>query len=396
MTEPARARVSAPAGGGFRAALPYLLLFGAMLNLTLPVAGLSELVVDELGGTLRDAALFFTVEMVAYLVCGPVWGLWSDRSGRRRAFVAAGFAASGALYLSFLTVDSIPLLLGLRFLQGAAAIAGWSTALALVFDGAGEAERAHRAGRSGAAMMLGVGSGAPIGGILSHAFGPHAPFVLAGALFLLLAAASFALREPQLASARPTLGEIGRALRATPRLLFPAGLYAVERFTIGLFVVLFPVFLEARLGADPALRGRYLALFLFPFALGQLATYRLSRRFGPLRPLAAGTFAYGVAFALLGRLPNGALAPWMVLLGLLAAVIFPPTLALTAGWSRPETKASAFAAFNLAGSAGFALGPVVGAELSALAGTSAAFVAAGAVAVIAAVIAAFAIARLQH
>ena len=37
-----------------------------MLNLTL--------VVDELGGTVADAALFFTVEMVAYLLFAPLWG----------------------------------------------------------------------------------------------------------------------------------------------------------------------------------------------------------------------------------------------------------------------------------------------------------------------------------
>jgi MFS family permease len=351
-----------------------------MLNLTLVVAGLEELVVGELGGTLADAALFFTVEMAAYLLSGPLWGLWSDRSGRRRRFVAAGFALSGALYLSFLAVDSVALLLALRFLQGAAAIAGWSTALALLFDGAGEAERARRAGLAGAAMLLGVGSGAPLGGALTHALGARAPLAAAGGLFLLLAAASLALRDPARTSARPTLRAIAAALAAAPRLALPAALYAVERFTVGLFVVLFPVFLDAELGADPAARGRYLALFLFPFALGQLATYRLTRRFGPLRPLALGAFGYGAAFAALGELPAAWLAPWMVLLGALAAVVFPPTLALTAAWAPPAAKASAFAAFNLAGSLGFALGPVAGAAIAGRAGAGAAFAAAGAVA----------------
>jgi hypothetical protein len=84
----------------------------------------------------------------------------------------------------------------------------------------------------------------------------------------------------------------------------------------------------------------YLALFLFPFALGQLATYRLTQRFGPLRPLALGALAYGLAFAALGRLPTAALAPWMILLGARAAVIFahpgsPPLVT-------SEMKASAF------------------------------------------------------
>ena len=92
MTLAARPVAQDPSGARFRAALPYLLLFGAMLNLTLVVAGLKELVAGELGGTLTDAALFFTVEMVAYLLFGPLWGLWSDRLGARRRFVVAGFA----------------------------------------------------------------------------------------------------------------------------------------------------------------------------------------------------------------------------------------------------------------------------------------------------------------
>ncbi|KAB2949855.1 MAG: MFS transporter, partial [Thermoanaerobaculia bacterium] len=134
-------------------ALPCALLFGAMLNLTLVVPGLKELVLDELGGTVADAALFFTVEMAAYLVGAPVWGLLSDRTGRRRPFVVAGFAASGLVYLAYLGIDSIPLLLALRFVQGAASIAGWSTAMALLFDGSGPQARGRLAGLAGASLI---------------------------------------------------------------------------------------------------------------------------------------------------------------------------------------------------------------------------------------------------
>ncbi|MBZ0102306.1 MAG: MFS transporter, partial [Thermoanaerobaculia bacterium] len=162
--------MAGPPSSPLRAALlPCVLLFGAMTNLTLVVPGLKELVVDELGGTVADAALFFTVEMAAYLVFAPVWGLLSDRTGRRRPLVIAGFAASGALYLSYLFIDSVPLLLALRFVQGAAAIAGWSTALAIVFDGADERTRPRLAGLAGASMILGVGLGAPFGGAASAA-----------------------------------------------------------------------------------------------------------------------------------------------------------------------------------------------------------------------------------
>lgn len=342
-------------------ALACLCLFVAMLNLTLVVAGLKELVVDELGGTVGDAALFFTVEMAAYLLFAPIWGALSDRSGRRKPLIAAGFATSGLLYLAYLRIDSIPLLLALRFLQGGAAIAGWSTTMALLFDHADEAGRPRLAGFAGASLILGVGLGAPLGGIVTQSWGAKAPLALAGALFLLLAAVALTLVEAPIAQARPRLAAIGRALAARPRLLLPWALYAMERFTVGLFVIVFPLWLVAAHGADPAARGRALAAFLLPFAFLQLGTYRLARRFGPFALLAIGCAGYAAAFAALGRVGDGPYYPLLVALGLLAAMIFPPTLALTAEWTAPETRASALAGFNVAGSIGFALGPIAGA-----------------------------------
>lgn len=345
-------------------ALACACLFVAMLNLTLVVAGLKELVVDELGGSVADAALFFTVEMVAYLLFAPLWGALSDRTGRRKPFIVAGFAASGLIYLAYLEIDSIPLLLGLRFLQGGAAIAGWSTTMALLFDGADNSDERSRprlAGLAGASLILGVGLGAPIGGLVTQHWGGRAPLALAGALFLLLAAAALALSDAPAQLGRPRLREIGHALAARPQLLLPWALYAMERFTVGLFVILFPLWLLAQHGADPAARGRALAAFLLPFAFLQLGTYRLARRFGPFLLLTLGCAGYAAAFAMLGRVGAGSYYPLLMTLGAFAAMIFPPTLALTAEWTAPETRASALAGFNVAGSLGFALGPVAGA-----------------------------------
>ncbi len=364
--------------------LPCALLFGAMLNLTLVVAGLKELVIDELGGTVADTALFFTVEMIAYLVFAPVWGALSDRSGRRRRFIVAGFAVSGLAYFSYLAIDSIPLLLAVRFVQGAGAIAGWSTTLALLFDRADEGSRPRLAGLAGACLILGVGLGAPLGGVLASTLGARAPLAVAGGLFLVATLAALALAEPERRLARPRLVEIARALAGDRRLLLPWGLYFVERFTVGLFVVVFPLYLAAQSGAGPAERGRALAFFLLPFAFCQLGTYRLSRRFGALPVLASGTALYGLAFLALGRSAAFPVEALLVLLGALAAVIFPPTLALTAEWSAPAARASALAGFNFAGSLGFALGPIAGAWVQGAAGYQRAFDLAGAAALAAA------------
>ncbi len=368
-------------------ALPCLLLFGAMLNLTLVVPGLKELVVDELGGTTASAALFFTVEMVAYLVAAPLWGLASDRLGRRRPFVVAGYLGSAALYASYLAVDSIPLLLVLRFVQGVASVAGWSTVMTLIADRAEGPFRARAMGAAGASLILGVGLGAPFGGMLTHAVGPRAPLAASAVLFGVLGLAALALAEPARRQTRTTTRAVLAALAQAPALLVPWSFYLVERFTVGLFVVLFPLYLEAATGGDPAARGRLLGLYLIPFALLQPLTSRLADRLGARRAMALGAFGYGVALALVGSLPPPLLPGWMVLLGVTAAVMFPPTLSLTAELAPPEARASAMAGFNLAGSLGFALGPVAGTAIHATAGFAAAFACAGGLAVAAALIA---------
>ncbi|MEO8275769.1 MAG: MFS transporter [Thermoanaerobaculia bacterium] len=383
-------------GAGRRIVLPCVCLFFAMLNLTLVVAGLKELVVDELGGSIADAALFFTVEMVAYLMFAPLWGALSDRSGKRRPFIALGFLASGLIYLAYLWIHSIPVLLALRFLQGGSSIAGWSTTMALLFDSAGDRERPRFAGFAGAALILGVGLGAPIGGLLTAAWGPRAPLAAAGGLFLFLAATVLALPETGARRRRQPLRAVAGALMSRPRLLLPWSLYAMERFTVGLFVVVFPLWLAAGTGAGPAERGRALALFLLPFAFFQLGTYRLARRFGPFPLLAAGCLAYALALAALGRVGPGMLFPLLFALGALAAVIFPPTLALTADWSGEAARASALAGFNVAGSIGFALGPLAGAWAYHAAGFTAAFDLAAAAALVGAIAAGVAMIRRPY
>ncbi len=282
-------------------------LFVAMLNLTLVVAGLKELVVDELGGSVTDAALFFTVEMVAYLLFAPLWGALSDRFGRRQPFIVGSFAASGLLYFAYLRIDSIPLLLALRLLQGGAAIAGWSTTLALLFDradalSAAPAPRRFRrrladprrrtrraARRSGHAVLGRAGTARP-------GRSPLPPARAAVALAL--------RRGPRSAHPAPPGGDRPRArLAAAPAP--PLGLYAMERFTVGLFVIVFPLWLLEQHGADPAARGRALAAFLLPFAFLQLGTYRLARRFGPFVLLGARLFSATPS----PSLPSAASAP---------------------------------------------------------------------------------------
>ncbi|MEE8526125.1 MAG: MFS transporter [Thermoanaerobaculia bacterium] len=367
--------------------VPSFFLLITMLNLTLIVAGLKELIIDELGGTERDASLFFSIEMAAYVVFAPLWGLLSDRLGRRKPLIVIGFFVSALLYASYSAVTSVGLLLVLRFVQGAFTVMGWSTLMAMVLDRADGQRRGRHLGLMGASLILGVSIGAPLGGYMSRSWGAHAPLQAAAVLFLGLAIGSLAMSEGRRHAHQISTREILAALRSRPRLLLPALFYFVDRYTVGFIVVLFPLYLASLGVEDPAVRGQYLGAFLLPFAFLQYFTGRLTERIGTIVPLVGGSLLYGIALCAVGYSGLGTLWWVMAGLGVLASVMFPPAIVMTAELSDPATRGSAMGGFNLAGSVGFAIGPVVGVWAYQTWGYGFAFVLAGVLEILVAVVA---------
>ena len=265
--------------------LPCLLLLGAMFNLTLVVAGLKEFILEDLGGTVAHATLFFSVETIAYILFAPVWGLLSDRLNSRKPMVVIGFLMSSLIYAAYGVVQEIPLLLTLRFIQGAFSVMGWSTVMTIVLDTPLGKRRGRFMGLMGAALIFGVALGAPVGGYITRWYGHRAPLTAAAISFALLAALSLLLPSRPATAVRVGVGEIVSTLRTRPRLLLPMAVHFVDRLAVGLFVVVFPLYLDSLGAGDAAMRGRYLSYFLVPFALLQFFTGRLSERTGPFPPL---------------------------------------------------------------------------------------------------------------
>ncbi len=347
-------------GMGRSVILPALLLFGAMFNLTLVVAGLKEFIIEDLGGTIADATLFFSVETLAYILFAPLWGLLSDRFGLRKPLVVLGFAGSALIYLIYGKLHSIPLLLAFRFVQGAFSVLGWSTVMAMMLDHPVYGRKGRFMGLMGASLIFGVAIGAPMGGYLTRWFGARAPLLAAAISFGLLACLSLFLRQSATLTRQLRVREILATLRSKPRVFLPFSFHFVDRLAVGLFVVVFPLYIDSLGATDPALRGRYLALFLLPFAFLQYFSGRLAERIGAGGPLVIGSLLYGLALCGLGFSDLSSLTVMMVALGVFAALMFPPAILMVSQWSDPKTRASAMGGFNLAGSMGFALGPILG------------------------------------
>jgi MFS family permease len=250
--------------------------------------------------------------------------------------------------------------------------------MAMMLDHPDRPRQGRYMGLMGASLIFGVALGAPMGGYISRWWGARAPLAVAAIIFVILAiAAAIGLRDSPALRSRQPLRTILVALTGSPRLLVPILFHFVDRLAVGLFVVVFPLYLDSLGADDPAIRGRYLALFLLPFAALQYFTGKLSERTGPGRPLVIGSLLYGIVLCWVGVSGLAALKPIMVTLGVLAAVMFPPAILLTARWSDRRTRASAMGAFNLSGSLGFTIGPVLGAWAFREFGFGAAFVICG-------------------
>jgi MFS family permease len=357
-----------------------------MFNLTLVVAGLKEFIIDQLGGSIAQATLFFSVETIAYIVFAPIWGLLSDQTGKRKIFVVVGFLASGLIYSAYGAVDSINWLLVLRFFQGAFSVMGWSTVMAMILDEPQRGSSGRYMGLMGASLIFGVALGAPMGGYISRWYGPRAPLMAAAVLFFVLSILALGLRDGSRLVPQGRLKHVAAALKTKPRLLIPMLFHFVDRLAVGLFVVVFPLYLDSLGANDPALRGRYLALFLLPFALLQYFSGKMSEKTGPGLPLILGSLLYGSTLCWVGILDLMTLRLIMVALGMFAAIMFPPAILLTAQWSDSKTRGSAIGGFNLAGSLGFAVGPIFGAWAYSAQGFGFAFAAVGLMEIVLAVV----------
>ncbi len=353
--------------GGVREA-PLAVLSGtvllAMLPVTMMVPVLKEIAADRLGGSALAAHAFMSVNMIAAVVVGPILAWFADALTDRRRLLAASALAHSLILLLMSSVDSLEVLLFLRFLEGAAHITALTTLMALAADHAAPGRAGRVMGLVGASMMFGTALGMPLGGWIGR-LEPTRVFV-AGALLSGGLALSAALIVPAEVQRRGGGGGIGAVLRVCREAPVIASVWAfafVDRFCVGVIVSSFVLFLAQSHGMDPAARGGLLAMFMIPFAALCYPSGRVVERVGPWIPLACGSAGFGVLMMLYGVLPTAWLGAAMLLSGVCSALMFPPTLTLCGRLAPDGQRGAAFAGFNAAGSLGFLAGPMLGGAL---------------------------------
>ena len=323
---------------------------------------------EDFGATPLEITLIIASFSAMQLLAAPVWGRFSDRTGRR-VLLIAGLFASAVSYLLFAVAHSLAVLFLSRIAAGAAG-GNISVAQAYVADSTEGPERARGMGLIGAASGLGIMTGPAIGGYFSR-WGLGAPGYVAAALCALNAVAAILLlpesrhfthgegRDRTKDGEAATLGGwLGALTRYPMRVLL--GVYFL---TIGSFAAMTSVlalYLERVFEMTASDMGLvFTAAGGVTVVVRGLLVGRVVRRIGEARTVRFGALILGVGIAGVLALPGrwwlGAVIPlWAIGTG----ILFPSLASLISQATDARSQGSVLGGSQLAGGLGRVLGPV--------------------------------------
>ena len=333
-----------------------ILVFFQMLPATLVAPAIRPLFALHHGGAEGPMHAFMAVNMVGAAIAAPLLAGWARRRGGMRAPIVLLCALDAVL----LALVSAPLptgvVLGLRFLEGAAHVGAATLLLARMSTLGRVLGQGRVMGLAGGAIMMAVATGSALGGLVVGA-SPMAPFAV-GALVAASVAVAVARRPADAWQVEPSA--VRTRLPRLPRALWPAvSLAFVARFTIGCLVVTFALFAHRVHQLSDASVGGLYALLTYPFALATYPAARLGERLPRSCLMGGGAILYAASLAGLGFVAAAWLPVLMLSAGLGSAAIFASILTDAGELAGPNGKSAAMGWVNAAGCLGMVVGPTV-------------------------------------
>lgn len=327
----------------------------------LPVTGvvpiLKTFVMDGFAVSEFWTHVFLAANMLAAFLFAPLAGGLADKLGKPRLFVATAAVLDGLCFMVMPHISDFTSLMTLRFIEGVFHIGTLSLLLGIA--GAPTENRGSAMGQVGAAITFGVALGSPIGGWLGS-ISPLYSLSLGGIVMLIVAFGSLGIQVPaQGLAKRQPIGEILKLIVREPKLRLPYLFAFLDRFTVGFFVASFPILAAQKLSFSPGQIGGYIAAFMLTMGLLCPFVVRLSKRYSQRTLLLWGSLTYGLFFATVGWVSPPLLIVWMFALGATSAVMFIPTLQLSAHHAPGGHIATSMGGFTSAGALGFLLGPII-------------------------------------
>jgi DHA1 family multidrug resistance protein-like MFS transporter len=318
--------------------------------------------IEKLGAGGRELGWLMAAYSLMQLVCAPLWGVLSDRVGRKPV-LTLGVLGYAVTLLMFGLATRFWMLFVARSLSGILSSATMPTAMAYIGDSASEKERSGGMGQLGAAMGIGIVIGPLAGGLLSAETLALPFFIGAGMAFLAFLLVIFVLPESR--PPRPGGDQGLRLTRVALRqaVIGPAGVLLLLIFIMsfgltsfqgitGLYVVDKFDFTTRQVGAVWVVMGGMLIV-----AQGAL-TGPLTRKFGEPPLIFAGLAGGALGFVGMSRAvdyPTTLLA--LGLFTLAIALIGPALNAYISGFAG-ERQGAVMGLNSAANSLGRVIGPL--------------------------------------
>ncbi len=260
------------------------------------------------GGT--ELGWLMSTYSLMQLVCAPVWGILSDRYGRKPILSVGVLGYTVCLFLIGLA-QNFTMLFVARSLSGILSSATMPTAMAYIGENSPRNERSKGMGQLGAAVGIGVIIGPLLGGVLSVRSLSLPFFVGSGLALLSLLLVVFFLPESRLAQATrdetaqaaSTEASHAHALDIYLRIMLsPAGvlllLILIMSFGMTNFQGMIGLYAVDKFGFNTKQVGSIWMLMGIILIIGQGALVGpLSRRLGELQLIKIGLLGGAVGFA---------------------------------------------------------------------------------------------------
>jgi MFS family permease len=339
----------------------FLVVFVDLLGFGM-VIPVMPLYAERLGASEAWIGLLSTGYSLMQLVFAPIWGGLSDRIGRRPVLLLS-IAMTAVAFLLYGLADSFVMLLASRLFAGIAT-ANIAIAQAYVADVTPPEARARGMGLIGAAFGLGFVLGPAIGGLLTGISLGAPGWAAAGLSLANGLAAFFVLAEPE---RRVASGHRGRVAALVEELARPGirrllACYFLSVLAFSAMEATFALLARERYSLDQQHVNyvfAYIGVVVVVVQGGLVGP--LTRRFGEVRLLVAGTVLQALALATLPYAPGGG--------GLLAACVplaagsglaQPALTALLSRFARVEDQGGTLGIGQSASAFGRILGPEAG------------------------------------
>jgi MFS family permease len=293
----------------------------------------------------------------------PFTGRFSDRTGRRRAFILFGLALLAAASAAYLVVSSYWLVLVLRALQGLAAGFTIPATVALVNELATDVDRGGNFGVFNTLRLIGFGFGPIVAGIVIETVSVDAAFAVAvvGALvsFLLVV---ILVEDPE-RTETSAADDLSVAVRGGDSLFDPVFALGLGTFCMAIGIALFATLegqINERLSQGTFLFGVQFGAVVIANVVFQIPIGRASDRIGR-RPFLLAGFLLLVPTTLAQGFVTDSLLMIAArfLQGAAVAMVFAPSLALAGDLAGEGQSGTTLSVLTMAFGLGVAVGPLV-------------------------------------